>query len=83
MIATAHVTAGMIAAVAALSARGSGWRVAMALGLGTLSHVILDMIPHSDYGKLSQQAILAIVSLELMVTFAFGWYLLRPRPMPK
>lgn len=82
MIATAHVTAGMIAGVAALSVRGSGSKFVTALVLGTLSHVILDMIPHSDYGVLSQRAILAIVALELVVTFAFGWYVLRSRRLP-
>ena len=82
MIATAHVTAGMIAGVAALSARGSGWRFATALGLGVLSHVVLDTIPHSDYGSLSRWAILAIVAVELVATFTFGWYLLRPRRLP-
>ena len=82
MIATAHVTAGMIAGVAALSARGSGWRFVTALGLGVLSHVILDTIPHSDYGSLSRLAILAIVAVELLVTFTFAWYLLRPRRLP-
>ena len=82
MIATAHITAGMIASVAALSVRGSGWRFATALALGGVSHLILDIIPHSDYGTLSQLAILAIVSVELVVTFAFGWYVLRPRHLP-
>lgn len=82
MIATAHVTAGMIAGVAALSARGTGWRFATALGLGLLSHVVLDMIPHSDYGSLGPWTILIIVSLELLATFTFGWYLLRQRRLP-
>lgn len=82
MIATAHVTAGIIASVVALRARGTGLRVAAALGLGVLSHVILDTIPHSDYGQLSRWTILAIVSLELLVTFALAWYLLRPLRLP-
>ena len=82
MIAAAHVTAGMIAGVAALSARGAAWRFAIALGLGVSSHVILDTIPHSDYGSLSRLAILAIVAVELIVTFTFAWYLLRPRRLP-
>lgn len=79
MIATAHVTAGIIASVLALRVHGNGLRVATALGLGVLSHVVLDTIPHSDYGSLSRWTILAIVSLELLVTFALAWYLLRPR----
>ena len=69
----------MIAGEAALSARGSGWRILAAMGLGLLSHVILDAIPHSDYGSLTRSTILAIVSLELVATFTFGWYLLRRR----
>jgi hypothetical protein len=79
MIATAHVTAGIIASVVALRARGDALRVVTALGLGVLSHVILDTIPHSDYGQLSRWTILAVVSLELLATFALAWYLLRPR----
>ena len=82
VIATAHVTAGMIAGVAALSARGSGWRFVAAVGLGVLTHVVLDAIPHSDYGSLTRSTILAIVSLELVATFTFGWYLLRRRLRP-
>jgi hypothetical protein len=78
MIATAHVTAGMIAGVVALRARGDVLRVATAFGLGVLSHVLLDTIPHSDYGQLARWTILIIVSVELLLTFALGWYLLRP-----
>lgn len=82
MIATAHVTAGIIASVFALRASGNASRLASALGLGLLSHVVLDTIPHSDYGQLSRWTILAIVSLELLGTFALAWYLLRPRHFP-
>ena len=82
MIATAHVTAGMIAGVAALSVRGSALRFATALGLGLLSHVVLDIIPHSDYGTLSRSTILTIVVVELIATFAFGYFLLRQRRIP-
>ena len=72
----------MIAGVAALALRGSGWRVGAAVGLGVLSHVVLDAIPHSDYGSLTRSKILAIVLLELVATFTFGWYLLRRRLRP-
>jgi len=82
MIATAHVTAGMIAGVVALSVRGSGWRFATALALGVVSHVALDLVPHSDYKSLSRWALLITVSLELLGTFALGWYLLRRRRLP-
>jgi hypothetical protein len=82
MIAAAHVTAGMVGGVAALSARGSDWRFATALGLGVLSHVVLDAIPHSDYGSLARETVLTIVSLELLATFTFGWFLLRRPRLP-
>ena len=82
MIATAHVTAGMIASIAALSVRGNGLRVATALVLGVVSHFALDIIPHSDYRSLSRWAILCVITLELLGTFALGWYLLRPRRIP-
>lgn len=82
MIATAHVTAGIIAGIVALRARSNGSRLTTGLALGLISHVILDTIPHSDYGSLSRWAILVVVSLELLMTFALAWYLLRPRRLP-
>jgi len=82
MIATAHVTAAMIASVAALSVRGTGLRFATALTIGVLSHIALDLIPHSDYRSLSKWTILTIISLELVGTFVLGWYLLRSRRLP-
>jgi len=72
----------MIAGVAALSTRGNGWRFVAAVGLGVLTHVVLDAIPHSDYGSLRRSTILVIVALELVATFTFGWYLLRRRLRP-
>jgi hypothetical protein len=47
-----------------------------------LSHVVLDAIPHSDYGSLAQRTILTIVLVELLATFTFGWSLLRRRRLP-
>ena len=77
MIAAAHVTAGLVAGVAALSARTSRVRVATAFGLGVLSHVVLDAIPHSDYGTLPRTPLLMSVAIEIVVTLALARYLLR------
>ena len=79
MIAAAHVTAGLVAGVAALSARTSGGRLATAFGLGVLSHVVLDAIPHSDYGSLQRSTLLMSVAIEIVATLALAWYLLRDR----
>ena len=82
MIAAAHVMAGLVAGVAALSARTSASRVATAFGLGVLSHVVLDAIPHSDYGSLPRSALLTSVAIEIVATLALAWYLLRERRLP-
>ncbi len=82
MIAAAHVMAGLVAGVAALSARTNGSRVATGLLLGGLSHVVLDSIPHSDYGSLPRSTVLASVAIEIAATFALGWYLMRSRRLP-
>lgn len=82
MIAAAHVMAGLVAGMAALSARTDGSRLAAGFGLGILSHVVLDAIPHSDYGSLPASAVLTSVAIELAATFALAWYLLRLRRLP-
>lgn len=51
----------------------------VAFALGVASHVILDAIPHSDYGTLSRSAIVTIVSMEVFATIALAWFLLRRR----
>jgi hypothetical protein len=79
MIASAHVLAGLICGVAAASARASGARVVAAFALGVASHVILDAIPHSDYGVLSRSTIVAVVAMEVVATIAFAWFLLHRR----
>lgn len=82
VIAAAHVTAGLVAGVAALSARTNGSRMAIAFGLGVLSHVILDAIPHSDYGSLPRSALPMSVAIEIVGTLALAWYFLRDRRLP-
>lgn len=82
MIAAAHVMAGLVAGVAVLSARTSEGRVATAFGLGALSHVILDAIPHSDYGSLPRSALLMSVAIEIVATLGVAWNLLRTRHLP-
>ena len=71
--------AGLVAGVAALSGRTNGSRLAAGFGLGVLSHVVLDAIPHSDYGSLPSVAVLISVALEIAATLAVAWYLLRQR----
>lgn len=82
MIATAHVMAGLVAGVAALSARTAGAMAATGFVLGLLTHVVLDAIPHSDYGSLSRTAVLISVASEIAATFALAWYLMRSRRLP-
>ena len=82
LIAAAHVTAGLVVGVGALSARTRGLRVAIAFGLGVLSHVVLDAIPHSDYGSLPRSVLLMSVAIEIVATLVIAWYLLRDRRLP-
>jgi hypothetical protein len=74
--------AGLVAGVAALSARTSRSRVAAGFGLGVLSHVVLDAIPHSDYGSLPRLALLTSVAIEIVATLGIARYVLQERPMP-
>jgi hypothetical protein len=82
MIAAAHVMAGLVAGVAATSARSNGLRLAAGFGLGVLTHVVLDAIPHSDYGSLSVPLLLASVAIEITATLTLAWFLLRSRHVP-
>ena len=82
MIAAAHVMAGLVAGVAASSARTGASRVASGFGLGVLSHIVLDAIPHSDYGSLPQSALVMSVAIEIVATLGLAWFLLRGRRLP-
>jgi hypothetical protein len=77
MIAAAHVMAGIVSGVAALSARAGALRVLTAFGLGMLSHVVLDAMPHSDYRSLGPRAVLIIVFFEITATMTIAWFVLR------
>lgn len=82
MIASAHVMAGLISGVAALPARTAGAKVALAFGLGVLTHVVLDAIPHSDYGSLPVSLLLASVAIEITAILTLAWFVLRSRRRP-
>ena len=69
--------AGVVSGVGALSVRAGALRVLTAFGLGILSHVVLDALPHSDYGSLGHRAILAIVLFEITATMTIAWFVLR------
>jgi len=59
------------------------WRVAAAFGLGILSHVVLDAIPHSDYRMLSPSNILWVSACETVIACAIVAFLLRRRLPPR
>ena len=54
----------------------------VAFAAGLVSHVMLDVIPHSDYGSLDGWMLLAVVILEIVASIAVGWFVLRPRWSP-
>ena len=80
MFATAHLGAGILSGMAASHASGSTTRkVATALFLALSSHVILDAVPHADYGFIPRRHIMPIVLCEAMVVFTVAWLILRRR----
>jgi hypothetical protein len=83
MIASAHLAAGVVAGMTATrTARGPLARIALAVGLGVLSHVALDALPHSDYGELGIGVMVAVVAGEALVTGSILWFILRDRLAP-
>jgi hypothetical protein len=80
MIASAHVVGGVVAGLtAALGTTNRELRIAAALGLGVLSHIVLDAIPHADYGKLQLSTVRVIVLCEFAAVGWFSWLMLRRR----
>ncbi|HSA56616.1 MAG TPA: hypothetical protein VLE53_12985 [Gemmatimonadaceae bacterium] len=79
VIASAHLAAGAVAAVAAVSLGGSTTRrVLTAFVLGVLSHVALDAMPHSDYEPLSPDRLVAPVLIEVaVISLVLAWLLRR------
>lgn len=83
MLASAHITAGAVAGLVAMqSTSDRGRRVAIALGLGFLSHVLLDMVPHGDYAPLSQEVTVRVALLEAFAMCLVVWFTLRRRLPP-
>lgn len=84
MIASAHVAAGAVAGMAGGYMPGNRiLKTAAAFGLGILSHVALDAIPHSDYRFLSPSVIVWVASCETIAIGATIGYLLRGRLIPQ
>jgi hypothetical protein len=66
--------------MAASHASGStARRVLIAVALGVVSHIIMDAIPHADYGFLPRRRIPPIVLAETAVVFALAAVVLRRR----
>lgn len=61
---------------------GRIWRVATAFCLGFLSHVVLDAIPHSDYGMLPRSALLWLALCEIAVVGVIAGFIVRRRLKP-
>ena len=59
------------------------WRIAAAFGLGILSHVVLDAIPHSDYRMLSPPTIMWVSACETVIACVIVAFLLRQRLPPR
>lgn len=83
MIASAHVLSGVLSGVIAARARTTASRAAVAFGLGVLFHVVIDAVPHSDYGSLMGWTRVAIVLPEVVASLAIGWFILRPQWRPE
>lgn len=80
MIASAHIAAGVV--IGLVATRFMEWRpgrVLAALPAGVLVHLAIDFVPHADYNDIVGRPLLAIVGVELMVTGAILFVLLRHR----
>jgi len=82
MIASAHILSGMVCGAMGRRAWSKTFRMMVAFGAGLVSHVMLDAIPHSDYGSLQGWRLLAVVILEIAASVVAGWFVLRRRWSP-
>jgi len=83
VIASAHLGAGLVSGMAASHASGGTTRrVGIALLLGLASHVMLDAIPHADYGELSRRWIEVCVIGESILVCVAAVLILRRRVVP-
>ena len=82
MIASAHILSGLVCGVIGRRAGSHTSRMTLAFVAGLVSHVMLDGLPHSDYGSLQGWMLLAVVALEIAASLAAGWYVLRRRWSP-
>lgn len=78
MIASAHLAAGLVSGMAASRASGgTARRITIAALLGLASHMMMDAIPHADYGNMPRRWIIPVVLCEATVTFAVAALILR------
>jgi hypothetical protein len=80
VIAAPHLAAGFVAGMAGAYVRGPvAVRATAAFVIGLLSHVLLDAVPHSDYGMVERSTIPLLVLAEGLVTGAIAAAVLRRR----
>ena len=80
MIASAHIAAGALVAMAsARVTKNSVLRIILAFAIGVLSHVLLDAIPHSDYRPFVPRTVRWIALGEVFVTTTIAWLIMRRR----
>lgn len=80
MIASAHLSAGLVAGMAASRASGgTARRVVIALLLALASHVMLDAIPHADYVFMPRRWIIPVALCEALVVLSVAAVILRRR----
>lgn len=78
MIASAHITAGIVCGMAASRASGgTARRVGIALLLGVASHIMMDAIPHADYGNMPRRFIVPVALCEAALVLSLAALILR------
>lgn len=83
MIASAHVFGGFVSGLAAASATTNrSGRIVASFAFGVLSHVVLDAIPHADYGSLSRSMVQLVVAGEIVLSASLAWLIVRSRRPP-
>jgi uncharacterized membrane protein YeaQ/YmgE (transglycosylase-associated protein family) len=83
MIASAHVAAGIVVGIASTRIAGHPTlRAAIAFVCAMVVHLLMDALPHSDYGSLAGPHLLVLTLAEGAVVCGIAAYLLHGRVQP-
>lgn len=83
MIASAHIAAGVLSGmVGSRIAKRPAVQAGAALAIGFATHIMLDAIPHADYGALGPRPVARLIVLETLLVGLAALMILRTRVQP-